>query len=163
MSLHNSISSLWYQGINKKVVSKNKIRLSQAVWTTRPWIIPTKEFSKSADIQHFQSQLIVYISKVSWLFKFSNSADCLHFQSLLLALACQDFYSLIHYLGYEKILGLRGGRTGKKTITRSASWRFLALKKCKTGLASTNFSQTKCFIYKNFSSEHVKFSWVLQF
>ena len=74
----------------------------------------------------FQSQLIVYNSKVSWLFKFSNSADCLHFQSLLLALVCQNFYSLLHYLGYEKILGLRGD---KKPITRSVSGRFLALKK----------------------------------
>ena len=37
--------------------------------------------------------------------------------------------------GYKKILGLRGDRTGQgrtKTITRSASWRFLALKNKKT-------------------------------
>ena len=89
-------------------------------------------FSNSVDIKHFQSQLIVYISKVSLLFRFSNSADCLHFQSLLLALVCQYLYSSLHYLGYEKILGLllKGDRQDRtKTITRSASWRFLALKK----------------------------------
>ena len=40
-------------------------------------------FLKSADCLHFQSQLIVYIFKISWLLTFSKSADYLHFQSLL--------------------------------------------------------------------------------
>ena len=45
-----------------------------------------------------------------WLFKFSKSADFQHFQSLLLALVCQDLYSLLHYFGYKKIKGLIIGK-----------------------------------------------------
>ena len=46
----------------------------------------------------------------------------------MLALVCQDFYSLLHYLGYEKILGLRGDRTKKRSLEARAEG-FLALKK----------------------------------
>ena len=65
---------------------------------------------------------------MGWLFKFSNSADCLHFQSLLLALVCQDFYSLLHYLGYEKILGLRRDKEGQKRSLEARADAFSRLK-----------------------------------
>ena len=62
--------------------------------------------------------------------------------------------------GYKKILGLRGDRTGQgrtKTITRSASWRFLALKKYKTFMTCKlpSHPKSQSLFHKNTSSHDV--------
>ena len=43
-----------------------------------------------------------------------------------MTLVCQDLYSLLHYLGYERILGLI---IDKKWSLEARGWHFLALKK----------------------------------
>ena len=58
----------------------------------------------------------------------------------MLALVCQDFCSLVYYLGYEKILGLRGDRTKKQSLEARAD-AFSRLKK----LFKMTFMRTEAY------------------
>jgi hypothetical protein len=76
-----------------------------------------------ADYLHFQILLIFNISKVSWFVTFPKS------------IVCQDLYSLLHYFGYKKILGLIIGN--KKQSLEARADAFSRLKSQNTTIDFT--------------------------
>ena len=77
---------------------------------------------------NIQSQLIIF--GLFWEF-FGNSLEHVGLGVLYMLRITLEFFTwwvMTQIMDIRRYLGLRGDRQDKKTITRSASWRFLALK-----------------------------------
>ena len=61
-----------------------KSRWNEMGCNNNKWSFTYSNSADCANCLHIQSQLNVYVFRVSWLFTFSKSADCLHFQSHLI-------------------------------------------------------------------------------